>query len=238
VFASAIDQGLRRSSNQDQALAMRLPDGAVLLAVADGVGGAAGGDVAAALAIEELAAAFSRGPGADPADLLLHAFDRANARVLQVGAEVSQLEGLATTLVAAIITGETAHVANAGDSRAYIFHEGLLEQITNDHTWTAERVRSGQMTEDEAATSPFRHTITRGIGVAHDLGPDLLPPVSLPPGATVLLCSDGLYGPASAAEIAEALNAAPAEDAPARLITLANNNGGPDNIAVALYTAA
>lgn len=238
VFAAAIDRGVRRSSNQDQALAMALPGGAVLLAVADGVGGAAGGDVAAATAIEEVARAFSGGASSEDAgSLLREAFARANARVLQVGAEVGELEGLATTLVVAVVTGSSARLAHAGDSRAYVLHDGLLEQVTLDHTWTAERVRSGQMTEEEAANSPFRHTITRGIGVAADVAPDISPRVELAPGATLLLCSDGLYGPASDGEIVAALAAGPPAEAPARLIALANRNGGPDNIAVALYAA-
>lgn len=238
TFAAQIDQGLRRTSNQDQALATKLPDGAILLAVADGVGGAAGGDVAAALAIEEILGAFSRGVTGDVEALLREAFDRANRRVLQVGAEVPDLEGLASTLVVAVIIGSTARVAHAGDSRAYVYGDGVLEQVTNDHTWTAERVRAGQMTEDEAANSPFRHTITRGVGVAEGITPDVSPPIDLNEDGVVLLCSDGLYGPASSEEIVNALTAGPPTGAPARLIALANQNGGPDNISVAIYAAA
>lgn len=239
VYAAAVDQGLQRSSNQDQALAMSLPGGAVLLAVADGVGGAAGGDVAAATAIEELSATFSHGTTERDAEAMLdRAFEKANGRVLQVGAEIAELEGLATTLVAAVITGRTARIAHVGDSRAYLLYEGMLEQLTNDHTWTAERVRSGQMREEEAASSPLRHTITRGIGVAVEVAPDISPPIKIGRGATLLLCSDGLYGPARDAEIIASLASGPPSEAPARLIALANQRGGPDNIAVAMYYQA
>lgn len=206
--------------------------------MADGVGGAAGGDVAAALAIEEVLDTFARGVTGDVEGLLREAFARANRRVFQVGAEVPDLEGLASTLVVAVITGSSARVAHAGDSRAYIYGDGLLEQITNDHTWTAERVRAGQMTEDEAANSPFRHTITRGVGVGEEITPDVSPPIDLNEDVVVLLCSDGLYGPASGEEIAATLTAGPVSDAPARLIALANQNGGPDNISVAIYAAS
>lgn len=236
TYVAAIDQGKKRSSNQDQALATELAGGAILLAVADGVGGHKGGDVASAMAIEELSGVFSHGTSErDAGTMLVRAFEKANARVVQAGAEVTELEGLATTLVAAVVTGMTARIAHAGDSRAYLLHDGMLEQLTEDHTWTNERVRSGQMTQEEAANSPFRHTITRGIGVAAEVSPDVSAPIELPPGSLLLLCSDGLYGPANEEEIVTALNDGPISEAPARLIALANQNGGPDNISVAVY---
>ena len=236
TFAAQTDPGLRRTSNQDQALATQLPDGSVLLAVADGVGGAAGGDVAAALAIEEVVGVFSRGDGGDPVVLLREAFEAANRRVLQVGTEVPELEGLASTLVVAVIGATTARVAHVGDSRAYVYDTGLLQQITNDHTWTAERVRAGQMSEEEAANSPFRHTITRGVGVAAEVAPDISEGIDLSDDGVVLLCSDGLYGPAASEEIVATLTSGPHAEAPARLIALANQHGGPDNIGIAIYT--
>ncbi|MFQ5473633.1 MAG: PP2C family protein-serine/threonine phosphatase [Dehalococcoidia bacterium] len=236
--AALTDPGKKRSSNQDQALAMTLPDGALLLAVADGVGGAAGGEIASAIAIEELAHEFSHGSGdGDVKAGLLSAFSQANSRVLATGREVADLEGLATTLVAALVIGSSAWIASAGDSRAYLYDGAHgLHPLTNDHTWTADRVREGKMTSDEAAKSPFSHVITRGIGVADPVEPDLHGPIELAPGSVLLLCSDGLHGPVSDQEIATELAVA-GEDRAQRLIALANSKGGPDNIAVAIFEA-
>jgi len=235
-YAAATDLGLKRSANQDQALAMKLPNGALLLAVADGVGGASGGEVAAALAIEELAHEFSRGIGDDDiGGRLIIAFAQANRRVLATGSEFADLEGLATTLVAALIVGSKAWIANVGDSRAYLLEEWTLRTLTDDHTWTADRVRAGKMTSQEAANSPFSNVITRGIGVADAIVPDVRGPFDLGPGSTVLLCSDGLHRPASDHEIANELLAGAPDDRAGRLIALANRHGGPDNIGVAVY---
>ncbi|MCH8813629.1 MAG: serine/threonine-protein phosphatase [Chloroflexi bacterium] len=238
--AALTDLGKKRSSNQDQALATVLPDGVLLLAVADGVGGAAGGEIAAAVAVEELAHGFSHGAGdGDVKASLLSAFAQANNRVLATGREIADLEGLATTLVAALVTGSSAWVASVGDSRAYLYEDarGLLP-LTKDHTWTADRVREGKMTLEEAAPSPFSHVITRGIGVADSVEPDLHGPIELPPGSVLLLCSDGLHGPVNDQEIAVTIAAGPSEDRAKRLIALANSKGGPDNIAVAIFEAA
>jgi len=233
------DLGKKRSSNQDQALATNLPDGVLLLAVADGVGGTAGGEIAAAIAIEDLAHEFVRGVGdRDVKASLLSAFAQANSRVLATGREIADLEGLATTLVAALVIGSSAWVANVGDSRAYLHEEAhSLLPLTNDHTWTADRVREGKMTPDEAAKSPFSHVITRGIGVADSVEPDLHGPIELAPGSILLLCSDGLHGPVSEQEIAADLAAGAGQDRAQRLIALANSRGGPDNIAVAIFDA-
>ena len=233
------DRGLKRSANQDQALATKLPDGALLLAVADGVGGAAGGEVAAALAIEELAHEFSRGIGDEDIEgRLIIAFSQANRRVLATGSEITDLDGLATTLVAAVIAGSEAWIANAGDSRAYLLEARTLRTLTDDHTWTADRVRAGKMTLQEAANSPFSNVITRGIGVADVIEPDVRGPFNISPGSIILLCSDGLHRPARDEEIANELLVGGSDDRAQRLIALANRNGGPDNIGVAVYEAA
>jgi protein phosphatase len=211
-----------------------LPDGSVLLAVADGVGGMQGGETASAISVETLLEQLSRKAADDPASALAEAFSAANQSVRHQAALNPELSGMASTLVAALIQGDTAWVANAGDSRAYLFHNAALRQLTQDHTWVAERIRAGRLTPEEAENSPHRNVITRGVGVAQDLEPDIIGPIELPDSSLLLLCSDGLHRVADDADIAALLGPGPAQHIAERLIDLANERGGPDNISVAI----
>src|SRR5579883_2943473 len=146
---SATDTGLVRSVNQD--LAVEFPN---LFAVADGMGGHAGGEIAARLAVDTLVAAFGRQPtGAGLSDAVVEA----NAVVWEHSLEHPELRGMGTTL------------ADVGDSRVYRFHDGELSQITTDHSLAEEMVRSGELTSAEAAVHPHRHILTRVLGVAADV---------------------------------------------------------------------
>lgn len=237
-IAARSDRGIKRSENQDQALAQELPDGSVLVAVADGVGGTGGGRTASAEAIQAVLAELSANPGAEPAAALDAAFSFANQQVRERAAQHPELEGMATTLVAAIVRAGSAWVANVGDSRAYLFQQGGLRQITQDHSWVAEQVRAGRLTQEEAEKSDFRNIITRGVGVAETVEQDTVGPVILPAGSVLLLCSDGLHRVVSDAEIAAVLASGAPDSMAARLIDLANRAGGPDNIAVAIVSGA
>jgi len=237
-IAARTDRGLKRADNQDRALAQELPDGSVLAAVADGVGGVSGGEAASTQAMHALLAGVLSDDRAGAADMLERAFVSANEQVRARAAQRPELQGMATTLVAALVRGQSAWLASVGDSRGYLFHQGQLTQLTQDHSWVAEQVRSGRLTEEDAQHSEFRNVITRAIGVAETVEPDTLGPISLPPGSLLLLCSDGLHRVASDTEIATVLASGTPDEMAERLIGLANEAGGPDNISVAIVAGA
>ena len=226
---SATDVGRVRRVNQD--LALERPN---LFAVADGMGGHVGGEVAARVAVESLERAFEREPTADG---LRAAFDEANSAVWLESQANDDLRGMGTTLTAvALVGGEGGHdvlaLANVGDSRAYVYSEGTMAQVTDDHSLAEERMRHGEMTEAEAAVHPQRHILTRALGVGADVESDLWE-LQLRTGDRVLLCSDGLSNELGMDEIAAVLHdITDPEVAARRLVEVANAHGGSDNITV------
>jgi protein phosphatase len=226
---SATDVGRVRSVNQDMAL--ELPR---LCAVADGMGGHAGGEVAARMAVESLETAFARVPTRDG---LREAVQEANASVWHESQVHPDLHGMGTTLTALAVVdtdtgGDALALANVGDSRAYLYRRGELSQVTDDHSLAEERMRLGEITEEEAAVHPQRHILTRALGVSSTVDVDLWE-LGVPGGARVLLCSDGLTNEVGPDEMATILEreADPAVAARA-LVEAANEHGGADNITV------
>jgi serine/threonine protein phosphatase PrpC len=225
---SATDTGLVRSVNQDLAV-----ETSTLFAVADGMGGHAGGEVAARLAVDALAVAFGRQPtGAG----LSQAVTEANAVVWQHSQENPELRGMGTTLTAVGLVNEDGHdvlaLVNVGDSRSYRFHEGELSQITTDHSLAEEMVRSGELTTAEAAVHPHRHILTRALGVSSDVAVDLwrIQPMR---GDRFLLCSDGLTNELELSQITEVLSSVSDPGRAADLLVqAARTHGGSDNITV------
>ncbi len=197
-----------------------------------------GGDIASAEASQALVAELRKKSDDDPPAALARAFLVTNQRVRAHAGEQRDTQGMASTLVAALSRGDTAWLANVGDSRAYLFHRTQFRQLTLDHSLVAEQVRAGRLTAEEANRSEFRNVITRGIGVAETVEPDIIGPVTLPDGSLLLLCSDGLYRAVSEERIAEVLSSGTPAEMAARLIELANQGGGPDNIAVAILRSA
>jgi protein phosphatase len=226
---SATDVGRVRTINQD--LPLVRPN---LYAVADGMGGHVGGEVAARVAVETLDQAFERAPTVSG---LRQAFSEANAAVWYESQANTDLRGMGTTLTALALVGdgdghEQLALANVGDSRAYVFSHGELVQITDDHSLAEERMRQGEMTEAEAAVHPQRHILTRALGVSSDVEADMWE-LHLRTGDRVLLCSDGLSNEVDMDEIADVLAAvASPEEAARRLVDVANEHGGADNITV------
>lgn len=236
TWAALTDTGQLRSENQDRALALALPGGAVLLLAADGVGGAPGGALAGAETERVAREVFEEFAGAAPyASLLLTAANLANERVRQLQQQKPEFGNMATTLVAAVVEGEVATVANLGDSRGYQLHAGALRQVTEDDSWVAGEVRAGRLNPADAAIHPWRNVITRGIGV-EDLAEPAVTTVTLAPGGGLLLCTDGLFRMLEDDDIARILlGAEDAAHATRALVEAANARGGLDNIGVALW---
>jgi len=225
---SATDTGLVRSVNQDLAV-----ETSNLFAVADGMGGHAGGEVASRLAVDALSAAFGRQPTGSG---LSEAVSEANAVVWQHSQENPELRGMGTTLTAVALVNEDGKdvlaLVNVGDSRSYRFHAGELTQITTDHSLAEEMVRTGELTSTEASVHPHRHILTRALGVASGVAVDLwrIQPVR---GDRFLLCSDGLTNELDSDQIAQVLSTVPdPQQASNLLVQAARTHGGSDNITV------
>jgi PPM family protein phosphatase len=225
---SATDTGLVRSVNQD--LAVESPN---LFAVADGMGGHAGGEVAARMAVDTLGVVFGRQPTAVG---LSEAVVEANATVWQHSLEHPELRGMGTTLTAVGLVQEDGHdvlaLVNVGDSRSYRIHDGQMTLLTTDHSVAEEMVRSGELTEQEAAVHPQRHILTRALGVSSDVTVDFwrLHPAR---GDRYLLCSDGLTNELEDDQISQVLTSvADPREAADLLVRAARAHGGSDNITV------
>lgn len=222
------DVGRMRQVNQDTPL---LADNVQLWAVADGMGGHRGGEVASELAVRSLSANY--GHNGRDLDALFAAANEANAAVNDAARQDPDLRGMGTTLVAIALTDddELAYV-NIGDSRIYLFRDGELSRLTEDHSLVEEMVREGTITPEEARSHPRRNVVTRALGIdaaARFDGNTIVPYT----GDRYVLCSDGLFNEVDDERIASVLRRLddPA-DAASELVRLANEGGGRDNITV------
>ena len=224
-FAARSDVGLLRDLNEDSMYA-----GPRLLAIADGMGGHAAGEVASRVAIESVAPLDDDSPGADLIGSLRDAVETASGYLQDMVAADSALDGMGTTLTAVLFAGQRLGLVHIGDSRAYLLRDGQLAQITHDHTLVQHLVDEGRITPEEASTHPQRSWITRSLTGRGELELDLsIREVRV--GDRYLLCSDGLSGPVSEDTIAETLRTAPEpQDACEQLVELALRAGGPDNV--------
>ena len=230
----ASDPGCVRSNNEDYYL---VAPSIGLYVVADGMGGAQAGEHASKLAAETLWEVVYQNSSAADSTLLVDAFHEANRRVMEAAAADPSLEGMGTTMVAALSKNGDLLVASVGDSRLYLFEEGSLSTVTEDQTWVNEVGRRLGIDEETLKSHPMRHVLTMAIGVSEQLRVHtyLVRPA---PGAQILLCSDGLHGVAAEDELRSALDAdAPLESKCRQLIEAARRRGGPDNITVILLRA-
>ena len=248
TFSSAVltDPGLRREGNED-AFCMR--DDLGLYLVADGMGGHEAGEVASRLAAEVIETFVNDTKNADvnttwpfpydpalPLDgnRLKAAFRLANRRLAAAMAQNEALRGMATTAVAVLAAKGDPVVAHVGDSRIYLFRDGQLRQVTEDHSWVSEQVRAGVLSETDARRHPWRNVVTRALSGGEDPEVDV---AVLDPrvGDRILLCSDGLSGVVPPDRIAAILAESGDLAATCRtLVDAANAAGGPDNITVAM----
>lgn len=231
---SLSDVGIKRSNNEDVALAEELAGGYYLVAVADGVGGTRGGEVASAEAMNALHDSLSEGKFDDPAAALEAAFQVANTAVRAAAAARTEIASASTTLVAALVHERSAWLANVGDSRAYLISASEAEQLTEEHSWVGEQIRAGTVEPDDPLIKNFSNIVTRVVGQRDDLDVDIFGPIELPAGSALLVCSDGLHGPVPDEAIAGGFGE-PAGAVAERLVQLAIDAGGPDNVSVAIF---
>jgi protein phosphatase len=235
------DTGKKRANNEDSYL---LNDQLHLYAVADGVGGSEGGEVASRIAVETIAVAVpdmlgekDRTPPSgelsttDPDTMALkYALTLANRNIRREQSHDPKLAGMATTLTSLLLRKGRLFLAHIGDSRAYLLRSGEFKQLTRDHSFVAEQLRAGAITSEQARTSPYRHVITRALGIDEEVKADFTGH-ALQREDRLLLCTDGLTGMVDDGEIHRLLStAATPRDVVQKLLTAANDRGGLDNI--------
>ncbi|TYP86480.1 PP2C family protein-serine/threonine phosphatase [Blastococcus xanthinilyticus] len=224
-YAARSDRGLIRGNNQDSVYA-----GPRLLAVADGMGGHAAGDVASKVVIAALEHLDDDTPSGDMLQALGAAVFEGSEHLREVIRESPQLEGMGTTLTAILFAGGRLALCHVGDSRAYLLRDGEFTQITHDDTFVQTLIDDGRITPEEANTHPQRSLLLRALN-GQEVEPDLSMREARP-GDRYLLCSDGLSGVVSEETLAEALKDPDPEATADRLVELALRSGGPDNITV------
>jgi protein phosphatase len=225
---AATDIGQVREGNEDSYLIVE-----PLYAVADGMGGHRGGEVASSLALETVQGMFERREGS-----LAEQVAEANRAVFDRSQSDRKVSGMGTTLTAAQLDGNRVHLVHVGDSRAYLLRGGELTQITEDHTLVHRMVVEGEISEEEAETHPHRSIVTRAIGVDRNIQVDERD-LEVAPGDRLLLCTDGLTGMISEAQIREILLETPdPQEAVDELVKGANRAGGIDNITAVILDFA
>jgi protein phosphatase len=236
--------GRKRKHNED-AYALDVTDEGLFI-VADGMGGHAAGEVASKITVdtvgEFIAATRQKEEATWPfkynhelhfnSNRLAVAIEKANERVMAAVAAQPWLKGMGTTVVAGLLNGKVLSLAHVGDSRAYLYRDGQLSRLTDDHSWVHEQVAAGILTEEEAKSHPLKNVVTRALGGGSSVSPDLQE-LNFSAGDVFIFCSDGLTTMLSDEEIRDAV--ASEEDPQKlcnRLVEMANDKGGVDNITV------
>lgn len=228
----ATDVGKKRRINEDSAGYFYNQSGELLLVVCDGVGGHQAGEVASQMVRDHIGETFLKTQFATLDELkqfLIETVEEANLMVYQQGQDKENLFGMGTTLVLAAVMGQAVIVMNVGDSRAYLYRDHTLSQITEDHSLMNELLKTGEVTRQEAEHHPQKNYITRSIGLQPSVDIDSLI-VEAEVGDIYLLCSDGLSNLVSGQEICQAIEETPIENLADHLVAMANEAGGSDNI--------
>ena len=229
------DKGRVRDSNQDAYAVGEFPDEVAWAIVCDGMGGAAGGNIASALAVkvisDKINASYRESMKDSSIKNMLHsALTAANMEVYDMAYANSELNGMGTTVVCAIVKNGYAFIAHAGDSRAYVY-DGELKQVTTDHSVVQRLLDSGKITKEEAEHHPYKNRITRAIGVDKSIEIEF-DEVELTDDEVLILCTDGLSNYVTDDEMINEVQDGKYYAFADRLVKKANNNGGGDNITV------
>ena len=243
VSAGQTDVGRKRNHNEDSFL---IDDELQLYVVADGMGGHAGGGTASRIAVETIDKEMRKAresrenpfvsvPNLQEAlipDALRGAVERACLAIYTAAQEDPRLSGMGTTVISLVVKDDQAFFAHVGDSRAYLIRGELIQQISEDHSLVNEQIKAGMITPEEAKHSRYKNIITRSVGFEEEVQVDVMGVIA-EPGDVYLLCSDGLANMLEDREIHELVNGTPSlQDMPKRLIDMANERGGDDNITV------
>jgi len=238
-FASLSDRGRIRLNNEDAcghlvpSTPAELAERGAVFVVADGMGGHRGGEIASHIAVRTILAFYSADGEQDRSHALAFAFREANKTILEESVADSALFGMGTTCTALALHNGHAYFAHVGDSRGYMLRGSTIKQITNDHSIVGEMVRSGIISDEDARHHPKRNVITRSLGAQEDTAADIpTEPLELRAGDVFLLCSDGLTTYLSDADISTILAEKPPEEACRKMVAMANEAGGRDNITV------
>lgn len=237
VFANGTDRGLKRSENQDAF--GKFPEGhssldapkGQLFIIADGMGGHAAGRVASHMAVAVAREAYFNAPSHDMALCLKHAVETANARIFERAQNIPELDGMGTTCTLLALQGGHGCIAHVGDSRAYRITQAGITQLTSDHSKVAEMQRFGILTAEQASRHPEKSYLSRALGMEPEVETDIIPPFILQNGESYLLCTDGL-GKIKDREIQKIILSRSPASACRKLIALANQRGGDDNVTV------
>jgi len=204
-----------------------------LAVVADGMGGYEGGQEASRLAVETLVEVYRDYGGDDPQAALVEALQTAHEQIREYSFDHPELRGMGTTCTAAAIVQDALYYVHVGDTRLYLIRDGQITRVTRDHSYVGRLVESGMISREEAETHPQRNILTAALGTNPDLIMDSPgQPKPLRPEDVLLICSDGLWGQVRDSEILDAVENKSAEQTGRRLIELARERGGPDNITV------
>lgn len=233
-YSILTDIGRMRSQNQDAVFATEETIGSLpnLFVVADGMGGHKAGEYASSQAIALAKREIASDTGSEPVQIINQGITAANKSIYEEATQDEDKYGMGTTMVAATLLEDHLCVANVGDSRLYVYRDGQLSQITQDHSVVGEMVRKGEMPKEEARSHPKRNLITRAVGAEAEVRVDFFDE-TLQAGDLVLMCTDGLTSMVEESEIEEVLaGSGQVADKVAKLVDLANDHGGKDNITV------
>jgi protein phosphatase len=230
------DVGTNRENNEDSCGHYVESPESVIFAVADGIGGYEGGEVASAMAIAVTIESYRESPPAwGPSKRLHRAVQRANIEIHNRALTVPELRRMGTTLTAAVVDAGVLHAAHVGDCRLYLIRRGKIRQITKDHTMVQERVRMGLMSVDRARHHPERSALTRSIGHELIVSVDRIT-LPLAQHDRLIVCSDGLHGVLQDRELEQMVRDHGADEACRRLVEIANQRGTADNLTVGVFT--
>lgn len=233
AHACVTDPGCKREKNEDAAGFFTGPDGdgAYLMIVADGVGGTLAGEVASKLAVDTIGEMFFReGAPQRPAHALREVIEAANDAIRAAAARDPMHAGMATTCTAAYLRGQDLVIGHIGDCRAYLIEQGQIRRLTHDHSEAAEMQRRGEYVPPER--HDLANTLTRWLGTEETVEVDVHQPIVFATGATLVLCSDGLVKVVDESEIVRTVSLHLPGGAGRKLVDLARERGGPDNITV------
>jgi protein phosphatase len=233
---SITDTGRTRNANQDYVFCEENAVGSFpnLFIVADGMGGHKAGDTASRMCVEEVVSQIEKSTKVTPIGIFEQAVSAANQKVFQASLSDKELDGMGTTIVAAVVLGNTVYVINVGDSRLYAYQD-TLRQVTVDHSLVEEMVQSGKIHKEDMRTHPNKNIITRALGTNRDVKADCFE-IEVNEGDVLLLCSDGLSNMLEDEMIKKIIenHKQDMKAAAEKLVEAANEAGGKDNISVVL----